>query len=221
MGKSKIIKLCTGLLFVFLPLLSMAGDDMPLDVRKFVLDWETESRKLAAESPDSPYNAFFIQYLQEHPDSNNGRYYLLPKRVLVRTFGCKINPEYVRARIRKEGDDFRKEYLSRCLRPEKIEYFVPKLDSSYNVLYAFDERIKELSSYLDQEKDRAGRLETQLRELWEYIPGIVKYWEVPFGRRMIIWSIDEFLLIHEIMIGTDGYEIEWPLEERISFIPKD
>ena len=181
----------------------------------FFSEWEEWSELIKKGTVPSEYNSIFQKhFLEENPQrASEAKYLSLPLSVKVIKYNGNIHPDSF-----KVSDDY-SSYpydLMKSRMPESISYFTPIIESDKKVLYLSPEAQDILSAFIDEPTKMPGssvRKKEITDEDWEevikrrdmigkYVPTIVAHWGDG-------WYFTSYPLIRRIIVGDDGYYIEW------------
>ena len=185
----------------------------------FFSEWEEWSELIKKGTVPSEFNSIFQKHFLEESQqrASDAKYISLPLNVKVIKYNGSIHPDSF-----KFSDDTSYPYdLMKSRMPESISYFTPIIESDKKVLYLSPEAQELLSSFIDEPKmmfdERDYTFSIRKEEItdedWEevikrrdmigkYVPTIVAHW----GNG---WYFTSYPLIRRIIVGDDGYYIEW------------
>ena len=207
------------------------GEHSNIDL--FFSEWEEWSGLIKEGAVPCEYNSIFQKhFLEERPKRVSvAKYLTLPLRVKVIKYNGNIHPDSIK------GSDNSYSYdLIKNRKPESISFFTPVIETDKKVLYLSPEVQKILSAFIDEpckvldKKDETFSVmkEEITEEDWkevrkrrdmigQYVPTIVAHWGDG-------WYFTSYPLIGTIIVGDDGYYIEWSdanYSGQEYFVPRD
>ena len=204
------------------------------NIDRFFSEWEEWSELIKKGTVPNEYNSIFQKHFLEESSqqASDARFLSLPLRVEVVKYKGKIHPDSVKV---ADGPSYPYD-LMKSRMPESVSYFTPIIESDKKVLYLSPEVQEILSAFLDEptkmlnEKDLT--LSVRKKEIadedWKevykrrdmirkYVPTIVAHWGDG-------WYFTSYPLIRRIIVGDDGYYIEWSYANYSGqeyFVPRD
>ena len=202
------------------------------NISLFFSEWEGWSELIKKGAAPSEYNSIFQKhFLEESPQrESDAKYLSLPIRVKVIKYNCSIHPDSFK--VSDESDSGHDDVeiaiepsypynLMKNRMAESISYFTPVIESDKKVLYLSPEAQEILSAFIDEptktldEKDftYSVRKKEITDDDWKevrkrrdmirkYVPTIAAHWGDG-------WYFTSYPLIRTIIVGEDGYYIEW------------